>query len=299
MKPIFKTRGLSFQIKGRRVVDLNIALPKGSAAVISSADYDRVRDFFQVMENPALKLAGELVLPNNHALIYSADEFSDRLKGGDELELARLLSGNGKAEAYALAGKYEISHLLSLKTAVYDEYEKFRLKLAIAMLTNPLVLLLEEPFLKLSAADQAKAVGALTDYLAGGGAILIGSRRPHEFSSISPTMVDLLIRKREAEAGTVQSDFALDGIGGEPSAADWPRVPVSSLLPELTQRIYGLPQSEATDYKLRRIPQIHYFERCEAGYLLEYRPADEDALDKELKTRGLLPGAGRPDGTGQ
>ncbi|MFB0918985.1 MAG: hypothetical protein QMB63_07970 [Clostridiaceae bacterium] len=316
MTAVFKVEDLSFRLTGSKVLNLNIEISRGEALVISAEDKEGLRDLVYVIEEPALRSGGDIHTPDKYSIIMESDQLDKALKGKDELELAAILTGTKKKRAYELAEQYELTHLLPLKIQSFTEFESYMLKLICSLLNDPKLLILEDPLLKLGVEERTELLNNLNLFVNAGGALLIVTTRPGEFNNLNPKFIDLRSGEKPKYTSKQspvehQKSYTYDSEGYEfktrPSIDsdgfsrknlniddnDFFEVKEKTIdiMPELEHVLVKLPVSNETEFSLRRISIVRFFEPNVDSYILEVRKEDAKDLIKVLKSRGLSPGS--------
>ena len=317
MTAIFKAEDLSFRLTGTKVLNLNIEISKGESLVISAEDREGLKDLVNVIENPVLRSGGEIYSSVNYSIIKESDRTDKSLKGRDEFELAAILSGSDKKRAFELAEQYELSHLLPLRIHRFTEYESYMLKFICSLLNEPKLLILEDPLLRLGATERTSLLNNLILFVKDGGSLLILTTRPGEFTNLNPKFLDLRgagLQKFESSpnrnlndkrvsltAPAEEEDFKVrddrDYVNKSrkisfPDETEFHEVKekIRDIMPELDHVAVKLPVSKETEFVLRRISIVRFFEASSDSYILEVKKEDVRDLIKVLKSRGLSPG---------
>ena len=334
-KTLLNATDLSVQSAGGRLRDLNFSAARGEILLVSSADARRVTALLRVLAGLDSPLAGSLqYFGRGIGLTLSEDELPPWAKIKHELSLYRTLNHMDEARLGHLMESWDLEGIYDLSSDLLSPYELTAFFLVMEMSSSPELLLCQEPLAGLNPNETRRMLKHLRSYAAEGHLVILGSvnetHYPKDLRRISLDKVQTLPQEAQEPAATSfftaepQSHSTLSQRKEtfleareyntqvqqpdiRPSSEPILRVqPEPSLSPSVTggQDFGGrklvtvfipLPVTEETDYALRRIGVIKYFQRSGNGYEIDLLEQDKNQLSVLLAERGLKLQAYKPE----
>lgn len=319
---------LSVQSPGGRFRDLSLLGSKGEILLITSTDGRKIVSLFRVLAGLESALSGSIQYNGEKiGLVLSTDELPAWSKIKYELTLFGALNGLDKEIFGHLMESWDLEGTYNLPVDVLSPYEKTAFFLVLETAAKPELLLCQEPLAGLNPSQTRKMLANLGTYAQAGHLVLIGTvnstNYPAQFRRISLDKVQSvtlaadepltlatpfnipIAKKDQANHGSrtnSASNFLISGSNPDSKQVLPPLKPVLSATgaaAETAGREFGgrtvvtvfvqLPVGPATEYELRRIGEIKYFQSGPTGYEIDVLESHQSQLLSLLAQRGLSP----------
>lgn len=312
---------LSVQSPGGRFRDLSLLGSKGNILLVTTADARKIVSLFRVLAGLESPLSGSIQYNGEKiGLVLAKDELPAWSKIKHELALSGKLNGLSPEVFSHLMETWDLEGTYNLPMDVLSPYEKTAFFLVLETAQAPELLLCQEPLAGLNPVQTRKMLANLESYAQSGHLIILGTvnatNYPSQFHRINldkvqavapipddlPAFSSRLKTAPAAEDRPVPIRLAQSAPYLEPHEAPSPlnsEVSTTGLKSPDSIQPFGdrttvtvfiqLPVSPQTDYELRRIGEIKYFQAGIGGYDIDILETDKNQLSILLAERGLTP----------
>lgn len=309
-EPLLNISNLSVQSIGGRFRDLSLKGSRGHLLLITCADGRKIASLFRVLAGLESPLAGSIQYTGkNIGLILSEDELPAWSKIKHELVLHGKLNDIDPAVYSQLMESWDLEGTYNLPVELLSPYEKTAFFLVLETARTPDLLMCQEPLAGLNPKETKKMLANLQAYSGAGHLVILGSvngdHYPGELARISLDKVQTLPAEETQPQAELFPEFSL-GSYRPPHRSAETRIPQAERQPggksegpagssqefggrKVVTVFVPLPVSPETDYELRRIGEIKYFEALGNGYGIDVLEADKNQLSVLLSDRGLKP----------
>ncbi|MCL1913670.1 MAG: ATP-binding cassette domain-containing protein [Eubacteriaceae bacterium] len=168
----------SYAIDGKKYLDsINLAIMPQTVLHVISETEEAKRALVGLLIGHLSPTDGSVFISRNCQIGYAGQEptFYEFLSGYENLWHRAYLKGMIRCPVTALAKKFGLAETIKKKVKRYSRAERKKLAIARALIGNPNILVLDEPFMGMSAEDVSLIKKALVGIVASGRSILIAS----------------------------------------------------------------------------------------------------------------------------
>lgn len=309
---LLEISNLSLATGGGWIKELHATFSRGSIALLVSEEPRKISSLFHVLAGLGSPKDGTVTYYGKGVgMVLVEDELPAWSNPDQELSLYSTLSGLRRGQLNENVAAWDVDGIYKLPMHHLNAYEKKALFLAMETAAEPDLLLCEEPLQGLNSEQTHQMLRHLIQY-ANNHLVLIGTTNPLLFPEDIPRVFldhrkirsweesySLWLNEEGLEADSSSTPQMDDPIANSMTEAKLPTKNFDSQPATSNQALIGnkkqitvhvdLPLTAKTDYELRRIAEIKFFEPSEdgTGYDLDILEENQDQLKDLLASRGL------------